>query len=153
MKRLSKKYFLTFFLIAIYFFSVKGALGMPLLSHLLEGDHGISVTTVHGDIHIKGYHTENHEPHTHHDNDFLDTHTGLIDTSHEHSEHESHLKDYSEDAIVKLESTTSFQLSYPVNTFNTLPVTTTYRYGEAYLKAPPPLYLSLAHISTTVLLI
>ena len=153
MKWFPKKYLLTLFLIAFYLFSVKGALDMPLLSHLLDDDHGISLTTAHGDIHLKGHHTENHEPHDHHDNDFFDTHTVLVDTGHEHSEHESHLNDYSEDAIVKLESVASFQLSSPVTTSNIIPFITTYRYSATYLKAPPPLYLALAHISTTVLLI
>lgn len=153
MKRFPKKYFLTLFLITFYLFSVEGALGMPLLSNLLDDDHSISVTSAHGDIHLNRDHRENHEPHDHHHDDFFDTHAGLIDTSHEHSEHESHFIDYAEAPIVKLETVESFQLPYPIVTFTTLPVITTYRYSASYLKTPPLSYLALSHISTTVLLI
>ncbi len=153
MRSITKKYLLTLFIITFYLFSVKGALGIPLLSSLLDDGHSISLTSAHGDIHLNRHHTENHEPHVHHDNDFFDTHTGLIDTGHDHSEHESHLNDYSEDAIIKSATIESFQLSYPVNYLITLPVITTYRYSAAHLKASPPLNLALSHISTTVLLI
>jgi len=153
MKRFPKKYLLTFFMVIFYLFSVKGALGMPLLPHLLVDDHSISVSTAHGDIHLNRHHSEHHEPHDHHDNDFSDFHPGLVDTGHEHSEHENHLNDYSEDAFVKLERGVSLQLPFPITTSNSIPFITPYRYAGAYLKAPPPLYLALAHISTTVLLI
>jgi len=153
MKCFPKKYLLTLFLITFYLFSVKGALGMPLLPHLLDDDHGISVTAAHGDIHLNRHHREHHKPHDHHDNDFSDIHPGLIDTEHEHSEHESHLNDYSEDAIATTKTVVSLKVFPPAIILNTIPVMTTYRYGAASLKAPPPLHLALAHISTTVLLI
>jgi hypothetical protein len=153
MRSITKRYLLTLFLITFYLFSVKGTLGMPLLASLLDDGHSISVTSAHGDIHLNRHHTENHEPHVHHDNDFFDTHTGLIDTGHDHSEHESHFIDYAEDAIVKSETVESLPLSYPVYTLNITPVITTYRHSAAYLQAPPPLHLSSSHISTTVLLI
>ncbi len=153
MRSITKKYLLTLFLITFYLFSVKGVLGMPLLSSLLDDGHSISVTSAHGDIHLNRHHTENHEPHNHHDNDFFDTHTELIDTGHDHSEHESHFIDYAEDAILKLEAVGYSQLSCPIYTLNITPVITTYRHSAAYLQAPPPLHLSSSHISTTVLLI
>ena len=153
MKCFPKKYLVTLFLLTFYLFSVEGTFGMPLLSNLLDNNHSTSVTASHGNIHLNRAHTGAHEPHDHHDNDFFDTHTGLIDTGHKHSEHESHLNDYAEDAIVKSENVASFQLSYPVNTFNTIPVITTYRYSVAYIKTPPLPYLALSHISTTILLI
>ncbi|MFQ5585325.1 MAG: hypothetical protein ACE5GF_00635 [Thermodesulfobacteriota bacterium] len=153
MRRLPKKYLTPLLLIAFYLFSVKGVLGMPLLATLLDGNHRMSLTSSHGKIHISKYHTESHETHTHHDNDFSDIHPGFVDTGHEHSEHESHLTDYTKDAFANINTVGSLKVSHPLDISCTIPVINIYRYGASHLKTPPPLDLSLTHISTTILLI